>query len=61
MERRHQAGPGLREFRLGQLTAGQTCSRKVTAVTTSVYPHNATETQGSCPQRSDEAVELSQG
>jgi len=35
MERRHQPRPGLREFRPGQPTAGQTCSRKVPQVTTS--------------------------
>jgi len=29
MERRHQPRPGLREFRPGQPTAGQTCSWKV--------------------------------
>ena len=77
MERRHQPGPGLREFRPGQPTAGQTCSRKVPAVTTSkvpavssrkvpavttsALPHNATKIQGSCPQRSCEALEISQG
>ena len=54
-------GPGLREFRPGQLTAGQTCSRKVPAVTTTALPHNTTKTQGACPQRSGEALELSQG
>ena len=37
------------------------CSRKVPAVTTSAFPSNATEAQGSCPQRSGEALELSQG
>ena len=61
MERRHQPRPGLREFRPGQPTAGQTCSRKVPEATTSAFPHNATEVQGSCPQRSGEALELSQG
>jgi len=61
MERRHQPGPGLREFRQGQPTARQGCSRKVPTVTTSALPHNATEVQGSCPQRSGEALELSQG
>jgi len=54
-------GPGLGEFRPGQLTAGQTCSRKVPAVTTTALPHNTTKTQGACPQRSGEALELSQG
>ena len=29
LERRHQPRPGLREFRPGQPTAGQTCPRKV--------------------------------
>jgi len=61
MERRHQPRPGLREFRPGQPTAGQTCPRKVPAVTTSAFPYNATEAQGSCPQRSGEELELSQG
>jgi len=61
MERRHQPGPGLREFWPGQPTAWQTCSAKVPAVTTSTFRHNATETQSSCPQRSGEALELSQG
>jgi len=61
MERRHQPRPGLHEFRPGQPTAGQTCSRKVPEVTTSAFPHEATEAQGSCPQRSGEALELSQG
>jgi len=37
------------------------CSRKVPAVTTSALPHNATEAQSSCPQRSGEALELLQG
>jgi len=36
MERRHQPGLGLREFRPGQPTAGQTCSRKALAATTLV-------------------------
>jgi len=31
------------------------------AVTTSAFPYNATEAQGSCPQRYGEALELSQG
>jgi len=61
MERRHHPGPGFREFRPGQPTAGQTCSWKVPAVTTSAFPHNRTKTQGSCPQWSGEALELSQG
>ena len=61
MKRRHQTRPGLREFRPGQPTAGQTCPRKVLAITTSALPYNATEAQGSCPQRSGEALELSQG
>jgi len=34
---------------------------KVPAVTTSALPHNDTKTQGSCPQQSGEALELSQG
>ena len=58
MERWHQPRP---EFRPEQPTAGQTCPRKVPAVTTSAFLHNATEAQGSCPQRSSEALELSQG
>jgi len=61
LERRHQPRLGIREFRPGQPTAGQTCPRKVPAITTSALPHNATKIQGSCPQRSGEAVELSQG
>ena len=36
MECRYQPGPGLREFRPGQTTAGQTCSRKDPAVTISI-------------------------
>ena len=60
LECRHQYRPGLREVRPGQPTAGQTCSRNVPAVTTSVLPHNANKIQGSCPQRSGEALELSQ-
>ena len=42
-------------------TAGQTCPRKIPAVTTSALPHNTTKIQGSCPQQSGEALELSQG
>jgi len=61
LERRHQPRPGLREFRPGQPTDGQTCPRKVPAVATSVLPHNATMIQGSCPQQSGEGLELSQG
>ena len=61
LERWHQPRPGLREPRPGQTTAGQTCPSKVPAVTKSVLHHNATETQDSCPQRSGEALELSQG
>ena len=61
MERRQQPRPGLCEFRPGQPTAGQTCSRKVPEVTTSAFPHNATEARGSSPQPSGEALELSQG
>jgi len=60
LELRYQPRPGLREPRPGQPTAGQTCPRKVPAVTTSALPHNATKIQGSCPQRSSEALELSQ-
>ena len=52
MERRHQPGPGICESRPRQPTAGQMCPRKVPVVTTSPLPHNATKTQGSCPQRS---------
>ena len=40
---------------------GQTRPRKVPEVTTSALPHNATKIPGSCPQRSGEALELSQG
>ena len=61
MERRHQPRPGLRERRPGQPTAGQTCPKKVPTVTTSALPHNTTKIQGCCPQRSGEALELSQG
>ena len=61
LECRHQSRRGLRELRPGQPTARQMCSRKVPVVTTSVLPHNATKTQGSYPQRSGEALELSQG
>ena len=39
----------------------RTCPRKVPAVTTSALPQNTTKIQGSCPQRSSEALELSQG
>ena len=39
MERRHQPGPGLREFRSGQPIAEQTCSRNVPVVTTSALSH----------------------
>jgi len=60
-EHRHQPGPGPSEFRPGQPSAGQTCSRRVPTVATSALPHNATETQGSCPQRSGEASEFSHG
>ena len=56
MEHQHQPRPGLCEFRPGQPTVGQTCSRKVPEFTTS-----ATEAQGSWPQRSGEVVELLQG
>jgi len=34
---------------------------KFPAVTTSALPHKATKIQSSCPQRSGEALELSQG
>jgi len=61
LERRHQPRPGLREPRPGPPTDGQTCPRKVPAVTTSDLPHNATKIKGSCPQRPGEALELSQG
>jgi len=43
----------------GQPTAGQTCSRKVPAVTTPTLLHNTTETQTSCLQRYGDALELS--
>ena len=46
---------------VGQDNVGQTCYRKVPAVTTPGLPHNSTVTQGSCPRRSGEALELSQG
>ena len=58
MERQHQPRPGVREFCPGQLTAGQTCSRKF--LRSQHRPYNATEAQGSCIQRSGEALELSQ-
>ena len=61
LERWHQPRPGRREFRPGKPTAGQTCPRKVPAVTTSALLHSATKIQGPCPQRSGEALELSQG
>ena len=60
MERRHQSRSGFRECQPGQLTTGQTCFRKDPAVTTPALSHKATETQSSCPQRSGEALELSQ-
>jgi len=41
MEHRQQLGPGLCEFRPGQPTAGQTCSRKIPEVTTSAFSYNA--------------------
>ena len=56
MECRHQPRPGLREF-----LPAETCLRKVAVVTTPAFPHNATEAQGSCPEQSGEALELSQG
>jgi len=59
-ETQHQPRLGLREFQPGHPTAGQTCPRKVPAVTTPALPHNAMKTQGSCPQRSGEALGLSQ-
>ena len=61
MERQQQPRPGLYESRPRKPTAWQTCSWKVPAVTTSALPHNATNTQASCPQRSGEALELSKG
>ena len=61
LERRHQPRPGLRKFWPGQLTAGQRCPRKVTAVTTSAFPHSAIKIPGACPQWSGEALELLQG
>ena len=57
----HQSRPSLCKFRPGQPTVGQTFPRKVLAVTTSAFPCNVTEAQGSCPQQSGEALELSQG
>jgi len=59
MERQHQPKPGLHEFQPGQPTAELTCSKKVPTVT-SALPHNVTKIQGSCPQRSSEALELLQ-
>jgi len=61
LERRHQPRPDLREFRPGQPTARQMCSWKVPVVTASALHCNATKIQGSCSQRSDEELELSQG
>ena len=61
LERRHQPRPGICEPWPGQLTVGQTCPRKVPAVTTSAFPHNPTNIQSSCPQRSGEALKLPQG
>ena len=58
MARRHQPRSGLREFLRGQPTAEQTCSKKVPAATTPALFHNGSETQGSCPQGSGEALEL---
>ena len=49
MDCRHQARPGLGEFRPGQLTAGQTCSRKAPAITTLALTHNVTKTQKFLP------------
>ena len=57
----HQPRLGLHEFQPEQPTAGQTCPRKVPVVTMSALPHNGTKIQGSCPQQSGEALELSQG
>jgi len=48
------------EFRPGQPTTGQTCSWEVPSVTTPAFHHNATEAQGSYPQRSGKALKLSQ-
>ena len=39
----------------------QTCSKRILAGTISAFSHKATKSQGSCPQRSGEALELSQG
>ena len=61
LERWYQPIPGLREPRPGQPTVWQTCPRKVLVVITSALPQNATKIQGSGPQRSSEALELSQG
>ena len=58
MERRHQPKPGFCELWPRQPTARQTCPRKVPTVTTLTLPCNATEAQGSCPQRSGETLEL---
>ena len=61
MECRHQPGPGFHKFRPRKPTAEQAYSRKIPEVTASSLPHNATKPQGSCPQRSTEELELSQG
>jgi len=61
MERRNKPGPGLGECWPGQPTAWETFSRQVPEVTTPTPSHYATEAQSSCLQRSNEALELSQG
>ena len=59
MERQHQPRSRLRKFWPGK--PDRRFSWKVPAVITSALPPNATKTQDSCPQRSSEALELSQG
>jgi len=72
VEGRHQSRPGLHEFHPGQPTVDRRVSGKflvaswgmgnvviVHTITTLALPHNATKIQGSCPQRSGEALELS--
>jgi len=54
MERPHQPGPSLREFRTGQLTAGEMCSGKVPAVTDSQHqPSLITPPRLKVPTHSD--------
>jgi len=55
------ANPDLAFVCFGQDSRLPDSSKKVPAVATSALLHNATKTQGSCPQRSGGALELSQG